>query len=90
MDAFTIDTDGKVDEVFPENGTDFKFKEVYRMIDCTTIQIFKTREDQFILADEDGKANKKPYNPKATIFAILRPGDHVVGKVLICKQSMIK
>lgn len=55
----------KVASVKPANGTDFTLKELYQLLDCTTIELVNAFNGDILVIDEDGKGNK-PKNTRAT------------------------
>lgn len=49
----------------PENGTDFQLTELYRLLDCSTIELVQAFNGDILVIDGDGK-EIKPENRRAT------------------------
>lgn len=92
MNAYTIDTDGTMTEVIPNNGTDFQLEELYQLIDCQSILMVDTTNDDLVMViDEEGNIKDEvKINHKATSQYQYASHHSIVGKVLICKRKMIK
>lgn len=66
----------------------FTLDEVYRLLDCQTVEQVSLGEGLVLLIDEDGKRRQLPVNVEAT--RLLRvagslPDDFVVGDALIAR-----
>jgi len=76
-------------EIEPLNGTDFTLKELYKHLECDTIEVVYFNDDTMMIIDEMGKINDKHYNNQATY--ILRDKrktqDFIVGNAIVCKSS---
>jgi len=57
-----ITTDDELSSVYPKNGTDFSFEELYPLLKCDTIEIVRLSSAEIMLIDESGKPNGKPVN----------------------------
>lgn len=66
MNAYVITPNGDVTEVHPANGTDFKLKEMYRLVGCDCVEFVRLHDDRWMVVDEDGIRNGRLHNPKAT------------------------
>jgi hypothetical protein len=93
--ATLIDADGTEKQVFPRNPKrGFDLKQLYELIDCTTVEMITLRDGRTMWMDEDGKYNEAlTLNGKATqLFhgAGGMPDDFVVGKVLVCSKGEVK
>lgn len=78
------------EEVTPENGENFKLKELYDMLDCDTIEHIYLSPCQYMIIDENGKLNDSDYNDLATYyFRKAHPQNHdfIVGNALICSSK---
>ena len=81
------------EEITPENGTNFKLKELYEMLDCKTIEIVGLSSCQIMVIDEEGKMNDSPYNDMATHYfrkAHPETRDFIVGNALVCSTSDVE
>tara|TARA_B110000285_G_C15066608_1_gene585490 strand:+ start:145 stop:441 length:297 start_codon:yes stop_codon:yes gene_type:complete len=83
----------KLEKVEPENKTNFNLKELYKLIDCDTIEVVYLSNGDLMIIDENGKLLEKRYNDYAT--NILRTNnpenrDFIVGDALICSSSELK
>lgn len=70
----------------------FTLAELYRWVDCTTVELITLADGRLMWLDEDGKGTGKQINAEAT--ELLRkaggiPGDFVVGTVLITASDEV-
>ena len=90
--AYLIRSDGFVNEIAPENGTDFGLEELYRHLDCDTIQVIWPMPGTLMILDENSKS-KRPYriNQIATALTrdVLAHDDLIVGNAVLCPDSMM-
>jgi hypothetical protein len=78
-------------EIAPENGKTFALPELYRLLDCDTIQILQLENpDRWLIIDEEGKIKDRPINSTATVLARLYPHDVIVGHAIVCPCSMLE
>ncbi len=57
-------------EVQPENGTDFRLRQLYQLLDCSMIEVIPLPDRAFIMViDDEGKLIDKPRNERATRLA---------------------
>lgn len=84
--------DGAIEEVAPENGTDFQLEELHEMLECRTIEVVYLRDGNLIIIDEEGKMFDKPVNVPATnrVLHDLLPGDYIAGNMLLCSQDQLR
>lgn len=89
--AQIIKVTGDTKQVEPQNGTDFKLKELQEIVGGY-IGIAYLSDDEIMVFNEDGKLEGLQLNPKATerYNADVYAFDHIVGDVLICKTSQVK
>ena len=83
----------KPEKVEPENKTNFNLKELYKLLDCDTIEVVYLSNGDLMIIDENGKLLNKRYNDYAT--NVLRNDntdnrDFIVGSALICNSSELK
>lgn len=94
--AFTIDIDGTITEVKPENNSDFSLDEMYKHTGCEMVQVvpFQIGADRrIVICDEEGELNDKHPNPQATELLrghVYMPAQGMLGKVLICAPDMVQ
>lgn len=89
--AILIAENGDKTEVHPAKPRDgFSLEEMYRLLDCDTVEMRYMDDGRILMMDEDGKSKNRPANREATIIAFPRGGDLVVGAVLLCEASEIK
>jgi hypothetical protein len=77
-------------EIKPENGKNFKLKELYDMLDCNMIEVVNLTSCQIMIIDEEGKINDSPYNDMATYYfrkANPENRDFIVGNALVCSSD---
>lgn len=63
------DESQKLSGVKPENGTDFQLEELYRLLDCTCIELVEAFNGDLIVCDEEAKLTGKLMNRRATEMA---------------------
>lgn len=92
MKSYLVTVEDKRQEVVPENGKHFKLNELYRLLDCTSIQIVQSiNEGELLVIDEEGKLKPNARtNVKATLLYAHGAQDPVVGKALVCPAEMIE
>jgi hypothetical protein len=83
--------DGQQAEVQPENGHNFQLEELYRLLDCTTIEIVNIAdaEDEILIIDEESRLNPdflKTYNRDLSNLA----GYNLFGNALLCKTNEVE
>ena len=93
--ATVYKTDGTSQEVQPENGKDFKLEELYKLVECQTIELVTLGGGKIMIIDEEGKLSSppKPLNAAATqLFKQLPriPGDYIAGNALVCLTKEVK
>jgi len=94
MKTQIINSDGMVIETVPANGKDFSIQECQKIVGGYVEALASTDGNFFMVLNEEGKLNSLPPNNVATNIAHaafnLRPGDYIVGDVLICSKSQFK
>lgn len=55
----------KITGIKPKDGTDFQLEELYRLLDCSIIELVETFTGDLMVIDGDGK-EVKPKNVRAT------------------------
>tara|TARA_B100001173_G_C15984003_1_gene545882 strand:- start:453 stop:722 length:270 start_codon:yes stop_codon:yes gene_type:complete len=88
MKAQLINTYGDVKSVKPKNNNTFSLKELQGYVNGY-IQILKTRDDRFMIVNEEAKINNLPYNEIATSLYVYGTHDVVVGDVLVTDKELI-
>ena len=87
-----IKVDGTVQDVLPQNGTDYKLDELKKFVDGY-IEIVNLSDGCIMVVNENGAFTKKP-NTLATITALIyhaiRPNEIIFGDALVCKSSEVK
>ena len=81
---------GEVMEIEPENGSNFKLRELYKILNCELIELVATKDGRLIILDEEGKLQNKSINTKATKLYKYGEKDVIVGDVVICNNKQIK
>lgn len=89
--AYHVPVDGRIVEIFPENGKTFELEEVQSKVDGY-IEVIRLTDEQIMIVDEEGKFRKE-YNALATgiadIHHALRAGDYICGDIVICPSAML-
>jgi hypothetical protein len=86
--GLVIPPEGETVKVAPENGHDFKFEEMYELLDCEIIQHIALPDGRSMWADELGKMKELPINSKATKLYD-KQYDVVVGTVLVTEPGAV-
>lgn len=93
MDSYVLDVSGVKRGISPVNGKDFQLNELQSIVGGY-IQIIELNDGFIMVMNEEGKILGLEFNYFATnlacMFNAIRPGDYIVGKVLICKAKMVK
>src|SRR4051812_791163 len=100
---YKIDKDGNetTETVQPvDAAAGFELDQLYKLVDCGTIEIIPAGPGKIAVIDENGKLTGKPLNFKATHVVVkglrelgrtLAPGDPgIVGNALICNDDEVK
>lgn len=82
---------GEVTEVTPENGTDFSYVELKKIVNGY-IQVIPAGHAMVMVLNEEGKLLGMPFNENATRAQFFRTGiEHIlVGDVLLCKSNEVR
>ena len=88
--AKLIKTDGSVVEIYPDNGNDFKLKELKEYVKGN-IEIVNLLNGYLLVVDENGKI-KWEMNELATKVArnVLRRDDYISGDAVYVLSNQIK
>ena len=95
MNATLYTTDGGERPVTPENGKDFKLKELYKLLKCDLVEVVYLNSNLIMIIDEEGKLRSEhKVNQKATMRAwkhmAIHPKDVIVGDAIVCDTTMFK
>jgi len=82
--------DGNIEEIYPNNGRDFKLEEIQKLIGGY-IEFVYLSIDKIMIVDEEGKVKGLPSNVQAT-KVIRKYGipDFIVGTAVVCHKNMLK
>lgn len=89
--GFIYNADGKVCEVKPANGKDFKLSELQKIVGGY-IEIANMNDGRIMVLNEEGKCNNLPINKKATELykKFVYGNDFICGNVLICNSNLVR
>ena len=79
--------------VSPANGRSFKLAELYRLLDCRTVEVVRLTEELILIIDDEGKFREPAYlNLLATYLwhqhqPAARGVDAIVGRVILCHDK---
>lgn len=88
--AKLLKPDGSILDATPANKrTGFTLEEMYKLIDCETIQAIDLSTGEIMVIDEESKlrAQVPPRNRRATMLLHVAggaPDDYIAGNALIC------
>jgi hypothetical protein len=88
MKSYILKTNGQKIPKEPQDHKVFQLDEVQKIVGGYVEQLHISGRD-IMLVNEDGKLKELPVNMPATRL-INRPGDFVVGDVLVCKEYQFK
>ena len=87
-----IKADGTVQDVLPQNGTDYKLDELKKFVGGY-IEIVRLNDSEIMVVNEEGAFTKEP-NKLATIAAlmyhVINPNNIIFGDALVCKSEEVK
>jgi hypothetical protein len=82
--------------VQPANGLCFQLEELYRMLDCSTVEVVVLTDELILITDEESKFRNPAYlNLLATYLwhahqPAARGFDCIVGRALYCHTSQFE
>lgn len=87
-----VKTNGEEQDIAPANGSDFELKELYKLLDCSLIEVIRTPDNKLMIIDEEGKLNNKERNRKATkiMEGAIFVSDWIAGDALIINDNEFK
>lgn len=93
--AQLIKASGETIDISPANGTDFQLEELYKHLDCNTVEfVYDYANGKILIIDEEGKFTDKEYNYEATRYChnnrMIHPLDKIVGDAILCDENQIK
>jgi hypothetical protein len=87
--ATILRTDLSHEHVEPEDGRHFTFREVYKLIGCSMIEIVRIEDSEnILLVDEEGLL-KEGSRVNGMAVAMVGGGT-IVGDVLVCRYSEVE
>jgi len=86
--ARIIRTTGAIEEVTPQNGTDFQLPELNKIVGGY-IEIVQTTTGEIMVCNEDGHALGLKFNSLASHLYPGFPPYPVLGDVLVCNRDQI-
>lgn len=81
--------------VFPANGTDFKLKEMYALLECDMLEIVhlpEPNQESILIVDEEGKLKRGSVDRINHVASIFYRGinDPIVGHALLVHTTLVK
>ncbi|TDN39277.1 hypothetical protein E4631_15600 [Hymenobacter sp. UV11] len=82
--------------ISPANGKSFKLAELYRLLDCRTVEVVRLTGELILIIDEEGKFRNPAYlNLLATYLWYqyqpeARGVDSIVGRAILCHDKQFK
>ena len=93
-DAYLTNGEEGAIEISPKNGTNFHLEELYKMLDCSLVQVLYLKNDIIMIIDEEGKFKESNIiNLTASVLYNAQFGkliDPVVGKAIVCQSKMFR
>lgn len=88
--------DGKILYVRPQDGKKFSLEELYRLLDCQTVEVIHLEGEsrKILILDEEGKFKQNPrFNLRASRIAYrfhkIRETDVIVGTAMLCDENLL-
>jgi len=90
--SFTIDVDGNIEFIDPENGKYFSLNELQSIVEGYIEMVYlKDPKGWLMILNEEGKIHELPINNIATeLWNKTNNNDYIAGNVLVCKMSQMK
>lgn len=82
--------------VLPANGTNFELEELYRLLDCSSVDVVRLTEELILIIDDEGKFRTPAYlNLLASyLWHTYQPSargvDTIVGRAIYCHTSQLQ
>lgn len=82
--------------VSPGNGRSFKLAELYRLLDCQTVDVVRLTDELILIIDDEGKFKTPAYlNLLATYLwhhhqPAARGVDCIVGRAILCHDQQFR
>ena len=86
--------------VSPANGRGFKLAELYRLLDCQTVDVVRVTEELILIIDDEGKFRNPAYlnllatyvwhQHQGTLRADARGVGCIVGRAILCHDKQFK
>lgn len=78
-----------IKDIEPKNGKRFTLEELYKLLDCDTVErVFIDGTKVIMIVDENGKLKQRPVNEPGTMIYHRRermnPWDWIAGDALVC------
>lgn len=95
MKAKLLKVSGEVMEIEPKNGRDFKLDELYKLLQCSLVEVINLNQDDIMVVDEEGKwVSNNIVNVNATKCAqenqAITSWDYIAGDAIVCNRKMIR
>lgn len=89
--AVIYKANGEKQEVTPENGKDFKLKQLQNIVGGL-IDYVHLGNGEIMVFNDEGKLMRLPYNREATerFQKAFQTDDFIVGDVLVCKDNEVE
>lgn len=95
--ATLLRTDRPAEDVAPDDAkAGFQLAQLYRLLECSTIEIIRLGDGFIMVIDEEGKLKEgNTVNGQATYFArdvagAIMANDCIVGHALVCLDAEVK
>ena len=92
--AIYLDENGRCEDLYPANGTDFKLKEVQDRVKGFVEVVVLEEGKSIMLVNDDYLAQFPKINIEATIvaqaYSAIPPGEYIKGPVIICADDMFR
>ncbi|AII53843.1 MULTISPECIES: DUF3846 domain-containing protein [Hymenobacter] len=82
--------------IHPANGRSFKLAELYRLLDCQTVDVVRLTDELILIIDDEGKFRNPCYlNLLATYLWYqyqpeARGQDSIVGRAILCHDKQFR
>lgn len=88
-------TDGTSCQITPENGTDFKLEELYRLLNCRTVELVRIPQaGKIAIIDEEEKFSDKAPNYAVTGYlryhSAIGRDNVIIGDAIVCESRELR
>jgi len=89
MESQVLTSEGANYNIQPQNNRDFTHDELEGIV-CGAVGTLRLSSTQIMVFNIQAKEQGLPYNPHASLIAVIAKGGHIFGDVLLCEPQMLQ